>query len=216
MVIFLDESGDLGFDLSKRGASRKFVITLLVCDNDATAKAIQVAVKRTLKNKLNHKKSKSRFIHELKGTGTTIAVKQYFYRHLPENGWKIYTAALNKSRVKSHLTDKVGKKKLYNFLSHFILKQVPLLSGHDVRLVVDKCKNSAEMKDFNGYLESQLEALMPLESRLHINHERSQENTGLQAVDLFCWGVYRKYEHGDNEWYQVYERSIGFETKYLK
>jgi len=47
------------------------------------------------------------------------------------------------------------KNKLYNFLSRFILKQAPLLSDHDVRLIVDKCKNSASMKGFNRYLESQ-------------------------------------------------------------
>ncbi|MBN4082566.1 DUF3800 domain-containing protein [Mariprofundus ferrooxydans] len=216
MIIFLDESGDLGFDLSKKGASRKFVIALLVCEDEAAARAIQIAVKRTLKNKLNHKKSKSRFVHELKGTGTTIDIKKYFYRHLPTRGWKVYTVALNKARVDTHLTDKAGKKKLYNFLSHFILKHVPLSATHGVRLVVDKSKNSAEMKDFNGYLESQLEAMMPLKSKLYINHERSQENTGLQAVDLFCWGVYRKHEHSDNEWYQVYESDIAFETEYLK
>jgi len=216
VIVFLDESGDLGFNLSKRGASRKFVITLLVCENEATAKAIQIAVKRTLKNKLNHKKTTSRFVHELKGTGTTIGIKQYFYRQLPKSGWTIYTVVLNKARVDAHLTDKMGKKKLYNFLSRFILEHVPLSSSRGIRLVVDKSKNSAEMKDFNRYLEGQLEAMMPLESRLYINHERSQENTGLQAVDLFCWGVYRKYEHGDNEWYQVYEGSIEFETEYLK
>jgi hypothetical protein len=216
VIIFLDESGDLGFDLSKTGASRKFVIALLVCENEATAKAIQIAVKRTLRNKLNHKKTAGRFVHEMKGTGTTIGIKQYFYRQLPKNGWAIYTVALNKACVESHLTDKMGKKKLYNFLSRFILEHVPLSSSRGIRLVVDKSKNSAEMKEFNHYLESQLEAMMPLESRLYINHERSQENTGLQAVDLFCWGIYRKYEHGDQEWYQIYRGSIEFETEYLK
>ena len=33
MIIFLDESGDLGFDFCKPKTSSKFVITLLVCDN---------------------------------------------------------------------------------------------------------------------------------------------------------------------------------------
>jgi len=216
MIIFLDESGDLGFDLSKSGASRKFVITLLVCESESTARAIQIAVKRTLKKKLNHKRANRRFVHELKGTGSIIDVKKYFYRQLPDSGWKLYTVALNKARVKTHLTGKAGKKKLYNFLARFILEHIPLSQTHGVRLVVDKSKNSADMKDFNGYLKSQLEAMMPLESRLYISHERSQENTGLQAVDLFCWGIYRKHEHGDKEWYQVYEKNISFETEYLK
>lgn len=47
--IFLDESGDLGFDLSKSGTSRYFVITLLVCEDLQTQNGIISAVKRTLK-----------------------------------------------------------------------------------------------------------------------------------------------------------------------
>ena len=35
MFIFLDESGDLGFDFDKAKTSRYFVITLLVCNDMA-------------------------------------------------------------------------------------------------------------------------------------------------------------------------------------
>jgi len=38
----------------------------------------------------------------------------------------------------------------------------------------------------------------------------------LQAVDLFCWGIFRKYEMGDSEWYDVYQDALVFETEYLK
>ena len=177
-------------------------------------RGIRTAVRRTLKNKLNHKKD-GRRIHELKGTGTTLAVKQYWYRHLPEDGWRIYTVALNKARVEPRLATKTGKKKLYNFLARFILEHVPLESTDHVRLVVDKCKNREEIKDFNQYLQSQLEAMLPLNATLHIEHESSQASPGLQAVDLFCWGIYRKYESRDISWYRVFGSRIGYETEYL-
>ena len=73
-----------------------------------------------------------------------------------------------------------------------------------VTLVVDRCKNKDEIPDFNHYLANQLEALLPLDVPLNIYHEHSHENAGLQAVDLFCWGVFRKYEHGDLDWYREY------------
>lgn len=69
MFIFLDESGDLGFDFSKRKTTKKFVITLLVCDTDEAQREFTKAVRRTLKNKLNRKKKNSRHVTELKGTG---------------------------------------------------------------------------------------------------------------------------------------------------
>ncbi len=217
MIIYLDESGDLGFNFSKPKTSRKFVITLLVCDGADSAEGFRKAARRTLKNKLNHKKRNSRVIPELKGTGTTLTIKQYFYRQVPANGWRIYTVALNKVRVEENLQTKYGKKKLYNFLARFIIEQVDLNNAAPaVTLVMDRCKNKEEIKDFNGYVANQLESLLPLNVPLNIYHESSQENAGLQAVDLFCWGIYRKYEALDLEWYQLYQGNIVFETEYLR
>ncbi|MDA8415385.1 MAG: DUF3800 domain-containing protein [Desulfobacteraceae bacterium] len=74
MIIYLDESGDLGFDFNKPKTSRKFVITLLVCQNRDAIDCFRKAVSRTLKNKINHKKG-DRKVQELKGTGTSFEVK---------------------------------------------------------------------------------------------------------------------------------------------
>ncbi len=49
MFIYLDESGDLGFDFEKRKTTKKFVITLLVCNSDAARKELDKAVRCTLK-----------------------------------------------------------------------------------------------------------------------------------------------------------------------
>ena len=124
MFIFLDESGDLGFDFGKPKTSRHFVIALLVCDDKLTQTGIRTAVSRTLKNKLNQKKTNKRFVTELKGSQTTLEIKQYFYRQMPDSGWRIYSVTLNKSRVEAHLRTREGKKKLYNFLARFLLEKV--------------------------------------------------------------------------------------------
>lgn len=216
MFIFLDESGDLGFDFAKPKTSRYFVITLLVCHDKSAQDEFRRAVSRTLKNKLNRKKSGGRIVQELKGTATTMAVKRYFYRQLPEDGWDIYSVTLNKGRVDEHLRTRTGKKKLYNFLARFILERVmfPEDAPH-VSLVVDRCKNKEEIKDFNQYLANQLEALLPLNTKLDIDHLASHESAGLQSVDMFCWGIARKDSAGDGEWYQVYRGKVRFETIYL-
>lgn len=217
MIIYLDESGDLGFDFSKPKTSRKFVITLLVCDGADCADGFRKAVRRTLKNKLNHKKGKMRIVQELKGTNTTLAIKDYFYRQNPDRGWRLYTVALNKNRVEERLRTPHGKKKLYNFLARFLLENVDLSNAAPaVTLVTDRCKNKEEIKDFNSYVANQLESLLPLNVPLNIYHESSQENAGLQAVDLFCWGIFRKYESRDLEWYRSFAKAIAFETEYLR
>lgn len=215
MYIFLDESGDLGFDFAKGKTSRHFVISLLVCQGKQAQDGFRRAVERTLKNKLNHRKNRSRTVAELNGTGTTLAIKQYFFRQLSADGWKIYSVTLNKVRVEEHLRTRAGKKNLYNFLARFILEKVHFPEEvRQVSLVVDRCKNKEEIKDFNQYVVSQLEALLPLNARLNIDHLGSHESAGLQAVDLFCWGIARKGQ-GDEKWYAVYQDKVSFTTVYL-
>lgn len=214
MIIFLDESGDLGFDFSKPKTSRKFVITLLICENVEAIEGFRRGVRRTLKNKLNNRKNRSQ---ELKGTNTTQVIKEYFYRHVSPDGWQIYSVILNKSRVYDNLRTKLGKKKLYNFLARFLLEKIDLTkAGSTVNLIMDRCKNKEEIKDFNSYVENQLQGLLPLDIPLFITHELSHNNPGLQAVDLFCWGIFRKHEGEDEQWYRVYQSAITYEGEYLK
>jgi hypothetical protein len=217
LIIYLDESGDLGFDFSKRKTSKKFVITLLVCDSTEAADEFRKAVRRTLKNKLNRRNNRtSKAIIELKGAKISLEVKKYFYRKLADRGWKIYTVVLNKQRVNENLRRPDSKKKLYNFLARFILEKVDLTnSSPAVTLVTDRCKNKEEIRDFNQYVANQLEALLPLNVPLNIYHEFSHQNAGLQAADLFCWGIFRKYETRDVEWYEIYRGALAFETEYL-
>jgi hypothetical protein len=217
MYIYLDESGDLGFDFAKRKTTKKFVITLLVCHTDAARREFRKAVRRTLKNKLNKKKHGTRSVVELKGASTTFAVKRYFFRHIKSNEWGIYSLVLNKPRVDEHLRTRVGKKKLYNFLSRFLLEKMNLGEVYtNVELVVDRSKNKEEIKDFNQYLINQVESLLPLNTAVHISHLTSEERAELQAADLFSWGIFRKHEYGDYEWYRVFGGKISFETEYLR
>lgn len=217
MFIYLDESGDLGFDYNKIKTTKKFVITILVCYSNTARSEFKKAVRRTLKNKLNRKTKKARYITELKGTNTRVEVKVYFLRNIKNKDWNIYTLALNKIRVEPHLRTKIGKKKLYNFLSRVLLERLPIHRiERNVELVVDRCKNKEEVKDFNQYLINQLEALLPLNAALNISHLASVESAELQAVDLFSWGIFRKYEYSDMEWYNKFMHKITYETEYLR
>lgn len=216
MFIYLDESGDLGFDYSKRKTTKKFVVTLVVCDSHQARKAMEKATKRTLKNKLNAGKKKSRIVTELKGTKTSLRIKEYFFSHIDSDQWGIYTLVLNKQRVNANLRTRAGRQKLYNFLSRFLIEQLPLGTvTQNVELIVDSCKNRAERRDFNQYLCNQLQAMLPLNTAFHITHQQSTEAAGLQAVDLFCWGIFRKHESGDTAWYDVFRSKVKYEDVYL-
>lgn len=215
MFIFLDESGDLGFDFSKEGTSKTFTIALLVCEQSTLSK-IDKAVKRTLKNKINNKRKRTK-IQELKGTSTSIEIKKYFLDKMPSDDWKIYSITLNKERVLPHLTTKSGKKKLYNFITKELLNalKTSTLNIPAVHLIVDRCKDGKDRKDFNAYIKTNLEQSFPFETSIYINHEASHNSTGLQAVDLFCYGIQGKYNLGKTEWYDCFKSKIQKHKNYL-
>jgi hypothetical protein len=216
MYIYLDESGDLGFDFRKRKTTKRFVITLLVCETQQALRALHNAVERTLRHKVCRRKKRSSGI-ELKGSNTSIGIKTYFIRQLEGDGWHLYSVILDKKRVEDYLRAPWNRNKLYNFLARFLIEKLPLRETlTNVRLTVDKSKNKDDIRDFNQYIQNQIEGILPLNTGFSIEHLISHESFGLQAVDLFCWGIARKYERADKQWYDMFKHKIQFETEYLQ
>ena len=215
MYIFIDESGDLGFDFKKLGTSKKFTIALLVCESDLIHKAIKKAVSQTVRRKIaNSKKRKAG--SELKGSKTSVAVKKYFLTLMPDSGWHLYAITANKGKIPSHLQTKTGKNKLYNFLTKELLKSfIAPTELSRVNIVVDESKGKADRKDFNAYIKTHLENTFPLNTQTYISHENSQNNPGLQAIDLFSYGIWKKESTGDDEWFQSFEKRIINSMRYF-
>lgn len=212
MIIYLDESGDLGFSfIEGKKPSNYFVTTLLVCQSDKASKAIQHAIAKTLRNKIN--RSPKKIMHEIKGINSSYATRCYFYNGIcSEKNWMLYSMVLDKRSLFKAITEPPNKHRIYNYLAREILQHVNFsLSNHRITLVVDKSKGAKKREEFDTYLFSHLESLLPLNVSLYINHDRSHLNRGIQAVDLFCWGIFRKYEHNDLEWYNVFADKIKLE-----
>jgi len=162
-----------------------------------------------MKRKLPHRPSV-----ELKGAHTSPEVKQYFYNLVQPVPFEIYSLTLNKRKVYDDLQNR--KDRLYNYLARLVLQTLPIEEATTrIHVVVDRCKNQHEIKDFNQYIVSQLESRLDPRIPLDIAHHHSHENGGLQAVDLFGWGVFRKYERGDLRWWKIFQEKIVFEERYL-
>ena len=77
--LYLDESGDLGFDLVNKKSSKFFTVCILLVKDNESKRKITKNIERTLHKKLNPKNKRNRIVQELKGTSTTIEVKKYFF-----------------------------------------------------------------------------------------------------------------------------------------
>jgi hypothetical protein len=212
--LYLDESGDLGLNLQQPGTTPYFVIMVMEVTSDADRKAIEKAIARTIKNK-NQKKSGGRRgpVAEIKGTATDFADKQYFYRHVAAIPFHLYTIILDKLRYRDQLLK--NKDRVYNFLTHLTLKELPLeLASTRIALHLDRSKRKLAIREFNAYMLKQLEVRIPPQVPLDIHHDSSHENKPLQAVDLFAWGVHRKYARGEIRWYDCFKEKIAYEALY--
>ena len=215
LYIYLDESGDLGFDFVNKKPSKFFTVCILVIKGTEGKKRISKMVERTLRRKLNPKGKRKRLVHELKATSTTLHVKEYFFRNIRNVDFSIYSLILNKKRVYQHLIE--DKSRVYNWVARMLLDQIDFSEADtQISLVIDKSKSKPEIAEFDRYVFWNLKGKVDPKIPLRISHKDSQEDLCLNAADLFSWGVFRKYEKSDTGWYDVFKSKIRYENLYLK
>jgi len=207
LYLFLDESGDLGFDFAHKKPSRYFVICILTVKGQKNRKLLKTSIRRTLKNKLNFRR---RYITELKASSSVVEIKEYVYHHAQKAEFSIYALILNKK--KSYVYLEADKNHVYNYITRLLLDCVPVEDATTkVELIVDRSKSKREIAEFNKYIIANLQSRITPEVPLKIYHSDSQEAQELQMVDMFAWGIFRKYEKNDIRWYNIFKERIQYE-----
>lgn len=210
--LYLDESGDLGFDFVNKKPSEFFTICILATSSRATNKHFGYAVKKTLKRKVNHRRKN--LVAELHAYDTSFAVKKYLYDQLEGHTFGIYALTLNKRRVFDSLA--TDKPRVYNYVARLVIDAIPFeRADGNVLLTVDKSKGSAQREEFNRYITTQLQGRLDPKVSLDIKHEDSAKSPGIQLVDMFAWAIHRKYEQREQSTLRLFEERIRFEERYL-
>lgn len=211
LYLYLDESGDLGFDFVNKKPSAFFTICALVIKGRDNDKALANAVKSIVRRKIFPKQRKDS--PELKGSALPIGIKKYFFSKVRGVDFKLHAATLDKKKVCfSPIAD---KERIYNYLARMALERVDFRDAAvRVIMTVDKRAHRRGIAEFNDYILSQVKALLDPQVPLDIFHVHSHESPGLQAVDMFAWGFYRKYERGDREWYDVFREKTRCDRLY--
>jgi len=214
--LYLDESGDLGFDFVNKKPSKFFTVAVLATRGIDNNRKISKAVKIVLRRKLNPKSKRKRIVEELKGEATNLEIKKYFYKQIKNVKFAIYSVTLNKLRVYEKLAR--NKSRVYNFIARQVFDRIPFekANGNRIILTIDKSKGKKGIKEFNEYIIKQLEGRIPPHIPFDIYHEDSKKIGGLQAIDMFVWGIHRKYENNDAEWYRIFNKKIVLDEQYLK
>ncbi|NQU82381.1 MAG: DUF3800 domain-containing protein [Parcubacteria group bacterium] len=201
--IFLDESGDLGFNFKKRKTSNFFVVTCLFVSNKRVVEKIIKITHSELK-----KKYKRRFgvLHCFK---ERPAIRRRLLNRLCDVDCSIMAIYLNKKKVYTKLQNE--KQVLYNYVTNILLDRIYskniIPTTGVVKFVASRRETNKFLnKNFENYLMSQVQGRHKVKIDISIrvpSHEKS-----LQAVDFASWAIFRKYEHGDNSYYDIIKKKI--------
>jgi len=200
MYIFLDESGDLGF--SKK-SSRWFVLTIVLTNNHRKIEKAIKKVHRGLKKK--YKKVK-----ELHAYHADPITRKRILKLLAENDdLRILCIILNKKKVYVDLTKQ--KAYLYNFTANILLDRMHnkgvIKDGKRVDIIIDQREtNKFLKKNFEDYLTNNLTKKANNDFKIKIKPSHTEKC--LQAVDFVSWAIFRKYECGDYEYYEIIKNRI--------
>ena len=203
--IFLDESGDLGFDFKKKKTSKFFVITFLFAKDK---KVVERMVKKVFKgfSKLEVKNHHG-VLHAYKETPRT---RQKLLNMVRENNTSnVIVIYLNKRKVYSKLQDE--KQVLYNYVTNILLdrvctkKLIPI--DEKISLVASRRETNKFLnQNFTAYLKNQVRNNHKLDIDIEIKSPTQEKS--LQVVDMLSWSVFRKYEHGDESYYNIIKPDI--------
>ncbi|MCX5718320.1 MAG: DUF3800 domain-containing protein [Nitrospirae bacterium] len=201
--IFMDESGDLGFDFTKKKTSKFFVITCLFVENKGLLEKI---VKKTHSQLQKKYKRKFGNLHCVKEKPVT---RQRLLRLMTEKECFVMTIYLNKKRVYTKLQNE--KQVLYNYVANILLdriyskKIIPI--GSAVKLIASRRETNKFLNEnFKNYLNSQVENRH--KAKIEVLIRSPHEEKSLQAVDFVSWAIFRKYEYGDDSYYNSIKNKI--------
>ncbi len=200
--LFLDESGDLGFNPKKKN-SKYFVITVLFASDKKPLESIVKKIHKNLRKRV--KRLSGGVLHSVKEKPIT---RKRLLRSLSEKDIAIMTIYLNKSKVYTHLQDE--KHVLYNYVTNILLDRIMtkhLDKDREITLIAEKRETNKFINEgFRSYIEGQLKNKHKALIKIEIKTPR--EEKALQVVDFASWAIFRKYEHGDDSYYKLIKNKI--------
>lgn len=184
MIIFIDESGDAGFKISK-GSSSYFVIVLVIFDDELIAEEVALQIKK-LKRKLNLHNN-----YEFKFNKSSKKFKEEFLSCIQPFAFRIRAIVVNKEKIYSKLLRKKTESFYNYFLKCLLEHNNETISNAKLRL--DGLGEKKFKLALQTYLRQQLNS-----STKHIMNNlkfrNSKNDVLIQMADMIAGSLRRFYE----------------------
>ena len=110
--------------------------------------------------------------------------------------------------IEKEKTDPAMRKteRLYEWMLGYLLRKAldeELNTGaKEVIVITDTLPVNKRRKVFEKSIQRALASKQPPKVTYRIIHHQSRSHYGLQVADYCCWAIFRKWERGDNTWYE--------------
>ena len=199
----MDESGCLGFDFNKKKTSNYFVVACLFTPSKRPLEKIVKKVHIGLRQQLHKHPG---VLHCNKETQAT---RKRLFKLLKEKEFSIMAIYLNKRKVYTRLQDE--KHVLYNYVTNILLDRIfskrfsPVIKN--ITLIASKRETNKFLNEnFSRYLNNKVTNTHNIQ--FTVNIKTPAEEKSLQVVDFVSWALFRKYEYGDESYYDLIKEKI--------
>ncbi len=197
MIVFIDESGDAGFKLSK-GSSSTFVIALIIFDEELDAQETAVKIKK-LKRNLNKSEK-----FEFKFNKCKRDLRLTFLESIANCNFRIRAIIFRKNIIySSHLRS--SKDSFYNFA----LKQVLEHNNQtikDAKIRLDGRGERAFRNSLAVYLRRSLNSKTQKVMK-NLRFRDSKQDVLIQLADMIVGSIRKHYDHTNGDW-ELYRKII--------
>jgi hypothetical protein len=201
-MIYLDESGDLGFGPR---ASRYFILAAIIARDP---EQVRMCIKRVRRQKLPKKYKK---IPELKFHNSSQTIRRRVLDCVARTDTDIAYAVLRKHQVYERL--KSAPSILYNYITGSLISKIITAYALEspVKVFVDRSLYGLEREHFNNYLTWKA-CLGNYSEELNIEppeivHIDSRQDRCIQMVDFVAGAIGHRYYSEDSSYYDTIEPS---------
>ncbi|MDR1186033.1 MAG: DUF3800 domain-containing protein [Bifidobacteriaceae bacterium] len=201
-TVYLDESGDLGFNFKNKKTSKFFLITALVCPHpravDKAVKKVALGLRR-VETKASHGA-----LHAFRESDTT---KARLLRLLARLDVSVVAIILEKERGRGPDAQHMLYRRLAGALVEQVVLALPLAEGAPLDVVASRRETKRLLnREFVEHLSDATR--QGPGSRLNVTVTDPAGAKGLQAVDCVSWSLFRKVEHGDQKFADIIEPRV--------
>ena len=190
MLVFIDESGDAGFKVSK-GSSATFVIALVIFDDDLEAEETALKIKK-FKREL---RKNEKFEFKFNKCNRDLRIK--FLETICSSNFRIRAIIFNKESIySSHL--RTSKDSFYNFALRQVLEHNNQ-TIKDAKIRLDGLGERSFRNNLVVYLRKSLNSSTQ-KVMDNLRFRNSQNDVLIQLADMVAGALRRYFDHTSEDW----------------